>query len=162
MAPLIEVRSCKYDGHVHRRWAAEVIEERDTSSLIVLRGVFEREVRHALLGTVEAGTVSTEYYWRDRWYSIFRFVAPSGALKYYYCNVNLPPRVSDSVLSFVDLDIDLLVAPDFSYQVLDEDEFEAHIKLWLYPEELVRRARAAVGELIALVDARRFPFNAEE
>lgn len=155
-APPVEVRALKYDRRVHRRWTAAVVSA--AVPLIVLRGVFEQPVQHQLLGLVEAGTVSTEYYWTDRWYSVFEFVTPAGALRNYYCNVNAPPTFERQVLSFVDLDIDLLVAPDLTYQILDEDEFEANRVLLNYPEAVVRRARQAVGELISLVDARQFPF----
>lgn len=152
----VEVRALKYDRRVHRRWTATLVEQ--TATLIVVRGVFDEPVQHALLGLVEAGTVSTEYYWTDRWYSVFKFVTPAGALRNYYCNIHLPPTFERQVLSFVDLDIDLLVAPNLTYQVLDEDEFETNRVLLGYPEEVVRRARHAVDELIALVNARRFPF----
>lgn len=157
-ARTIEVLACKFDGRVHRRWPAEVIDTR--GPLVVLRGVFEQPVDHPLLGLVERGTVSTEYYWADRWYSVFEFVTPAGALRNYYCNVNMPPLLADGVLSFVDLDIDLLVAPDLSYQVLDEDEFEHHAQSFPYPPEVIERAREALRELIELVTTRSFPFNA--
>lgn len=154
----VEVRSRKYDGRVSRRWEADLIER--TPSLIVLRGTFAEEVRHALLGTVERGTVSTEYYWTDRWYSIFVFVTPDGALRNYYGNVNLPPIFDGRVLSYVDLDIDLLVAPDLSYQVVDEEEFRVNRARYAYPPEFDERAYAALAELISLVEQRRFPFRA--
>lgn len=155
-APLIEVRALKYDGRLHRRWTAVLLERRD--ACLVLRGVFEKPVTHSLLGVVEAGTVSTEYYWTNRWYSVFEFVTPAGTLRNYYCNVNLPPVFDQQVLSFVDLDIDLLVAPNLSYQVLDEDEFEINAARFPYPDDVVARARAALGELISLVNRRQFPF----
>ena len=155
--PLI-VRSLKYDGRVHREWRAELL--RAEESLIVVEGVFEEEVRHPLLGTIGAGTVSTEYYWRDRWYSVFRFREPAGGLRNYYCNINTPARLEDDRLTFVDLDIDVLVAPDFSLRVLDEDEFDAHEKLYGYPQEFRRRAHEALAQVCELVRLRRFPFDA--
>lgn len=157
--PLIEVRSCKFDGSVHRRWPAALTARRGV--LIVLEGVFLEEVRHNLLGVIERGTVSTEYYWTDRCYNVFRFVTPTGALRNYYCNINLPPTLHDEVLSYIDLDIDVLVAPDFSYQVLDEDEFAANAARFGYPVETRETARRALAELIALIEERRFPFAAE-
>lgn len=121
--------------------------------------MFEEEVKHALLGTISAGTLSTEFYWTDRWYSVFRFREPAGPLRNFYCNINTPARLSGRTLSFVDLDIDVLVAPDFSARVLDEEEFDAHEKLFQYPPEFRRRARAALEEVCALVRLRQFPFG---
>lgn len=154
---LLTVQSLKYDGRVHRVWRAELL--RAEGPLLVVEGVFAEEVRHPLLGTIRAGTVSTEFYWADRWYSVFRFREPSGELRNFYCNINTPARLREATLTFVDLDIDVLVAPDYSSRVLDEDEFDAHEKLYGYPPEFRRRAQQALEEIDALVRARRFPFG---
>ena len=152
------VRSLKYDGRVHREWRAELL--RAEGTLLVVEGEFAEEVRHPLLGSIRAGTLSTEFYWADRWYSVFRFREPSGELRNYYCNINTPARLHEATLTFVDLDIDVLVAPDYSCRVLDEDEFDAHEKLYGYPPEFRRRALQALEEIGDLVRLRRFPFAA--
>lgn len=151
------VRSHKYDGRVHREWSGTV--RRRDDELIVIDAVFDREVRHPLLGTIERGTKSTEYFWTNRFYSVFRFAQPSGALRNYYCNVNTPAIVSDNVLSFTDLDIDLLVAPDLTYQLLDLEEFEANALSFAYPPELRASALKAIDELRTLIDQRAMPFD---
>lgn len=154
---VITVQSRKYDGRLHRQWRARVAERK--TPLIVLEGVFEEEIRHPLLGHIVRGTLSTEYYWTDRWYSVFRFREPRGSLRNYYCNINAPAELSGSVLSFVDLDVDILVAPDFSFEILDEDEFASNAAALRYPPELHRRARESTAELIALIRERGFPFD---
>lgn len=153
----VVVRSLKYDGREHRRWRASLV--RREGALIVLSGVFESAVEHALLGPIRAGTHSTEYFWTDRHYSVFHFREPEGLHRNFYCNVNTPPDMSGDVLSFVDLDIDVLVAPDFTFQVLDEDEFELHSARYGYPEALRARVRESVAELIELIERRQFPFD---
>ena len=153
----INVRACKYDGRVHRSWAGRLRER--NNSLIVLDAEFSEEVRHPLLGTIAPGTLSTEYYWTDRWYNVFRFAETNGALRNYYCNINRPAEFDDQVLSFVDLDIDVLVAPDFSYSVLDREEFAVNAVQFEYPAEDCRQAHQALDELIALIETRRFPFD---
>lgn len=157
--PRVTVRACKYDGAEHRRWEAKVLRRED--SLLVLDAQFETEVRHPLLGIIERGTASIEYYWLDRWYNVFRFLEPDGRLRNYYCNVNVPPVYDGSVLSFVDLDMDILVAPDLSYKILDEDEFAANAVRYDYPAEVSRSAHRALDELRAMIEARVFPFNHE-
>jgi uncharacterized protein len=151
------VRACKYDGTEHRRWHARLTGRED--SLLVLYARFEEEIRHALLGTLRRGTLSVEYYWLDRWYNVFRFHEPTGELRNYYCNVNAPPVFDGRVLSYVDLDIDILVAPDLSFRIVDEDEFEANAAHFNYPAEVHERAQAALDELVSLISSRRFPFN---
>jgi protein associated with RNAse G/E len=154
----ITVRSLKHGGRPHRAWRARVEERAGT--LIVLDAFFAEEVRHPILGTIEAGTLSREFFWTDRWYSVFRFGAPEGGrLLNFYCNVNTPARIEEGTLYFTDLDIDVLVRPDLSYSVLDEDEFERHAVSYSYPPEYRVRAREALEELVSLIEGRQFPFN---
>lgn len=152
----INVRTYKYDGSEHRRWRARLLEI--SGSLMVLDALFEEEIQHTLLGTIERGTVSREYYWMDRWYNIFRFQEPSGRLKNFYCNINVPPVFERDTLSYIDLDIDVLVAPDLSYTILDEEEFERNVVEFNYPLEIQRKARLALKELIAVIESIGFPF----
>ena len=157
---LLNVQSLKYDGRVQRVWPAELV--RRVGTLLVVEGVFASEVRHPLLGTIRAGTLSTEYYWSDRWYSVFRFNEPdTHVLRNYYCNINTPPLYAGRTLSFVDLDIDVLVAPDFSIRVLDREEYDEHERLYGYPAEFRQRVHEALEEVCDLVRRRVFPFDAE-
>jgi protein associated with RNAse G/E len=125
----------------------------------VLDAVFEEKIEHELLGTIASGTISTEYYWLDCWYNVFRFSDPNRQVKNFYCNVNQPPSFDGRVLSYIDLDIDVLVAPDFTYKVLDVEDFEQNAKRYAYPEEVQANARRALADLIELIEARAFPFN---
>ena len=156
-ATAVVVHSCKYDGRVARKWAARLA--RREGPLLVLDAVFDELIEHPLLGTIRPGTLSTEYYWTDRFYSVFRFAEPSGALRNFYCNINTPARFDGRVLTYVDLDIDVLVAPDLSFRVLDEDEFALHAEQYGYPADLRAAARQSLAELITLIEGRRFPFN---
>lgn len=151
------VSACKYDGREHRRWSAHMM-CRD-EELLILDARFDREVRHQLLGTVACGTVSIEYYWLNRWYNIFRFLKPDGQLRSFYCNVNIPPTFDGRVLSYVDLDIDILVAPDLSYQIVDEDEFALNAARYDYPQRIRERAYQSLEELVSLIESRGFPFS---
>ncbi|HEY0378820.1 MAG TPA: DUF402 domain-containing protein [Pyrinomonadaceae bacterium] len=153
----VTVRTYKYDGTEHRRWRAQISNQE--GSLLVLDAKFEEEIRHPLLGTVAPQTLSIEYYWLDRWYNVFRFVEPTGELRNFYCNVNVPPVLQGNVLSYIDLDVDVLVAPDFSYSILDEDEFAANAARFNYPAEVIMKSRTALEELIALIERRAFPFS---
>lgn len=155
----IVVRACKYDGSEHRRWPAQVL--RQEGSLVVLDAKFPVEIIHDLLGTIACGTHSLEYYWLDRWYNVFRFAQPNGELRNYYCNINVPPTFADDTLSYVDLDLDILVAPDFSYQLLDVEDFEENAKLYGYSREVQESARRAVDELVRMIQTRAFPFSSE-
>ncbi|HZG54581.1 MAG TPA: DUF402 domain-containing protein [Pyrinomonadaceae bacterium] len=154
---VVRVRARKFDGRLHREWQARLVSQ--AGSLICVEGIFEDEIRHPQLGVIAPGTLSVEYYWTDRWYSVFRFHEPSGELRNYYCNINMPAELADGVLTFIDLDIDLLVAPDFSRRILDEDEFEANAARYLYPEAVREAVPRALAELIEVIERRDFPFD---
>jgi len=127
--------------------------------LLVLDGKFDADIEHDLLGTIVSGTQSLEYYWLDRWYNVFRFSRPNGELRNYYCNVNVPPSFDGKILSYVDLDLDILVAPDFSFQILDAQDFERNAEVYGYDDEIRANAQRALDELVAMIDKRSFPFN---
>jgi uncharacterized protein len=152
----ITVRVLKYDGTEHRRWNARVARRED--SLLILEAEFEFDVQHHLLGDIRRGTRTIEYYWLDRWYNIFCFLEDDGATRLYYCNVNTPPALDDGVLTYIDLDIDILVQPDLSYAVLDLDEFEKNAELFGYDDQTKLRARAVMDELSSMIETRQFPF----
>ena len=153
----ITVRVLKYDGTEHRHWTAQLA-GRD-GSLMILEAEFDIEVNHSQLGHIPLGTRTVEYYWLDRWYNVFRFLKDTGETRFWYCNINLPPAVEDSLMTYVDLDIDVLVQTDFSYQILDLDEFERHARIFSYPPDLQESTQNALAELILLIESRQFPFN---
>lgn len=153
----ILVQALKYDRSVHRSWECEMINE--TSELWEFVGIFPNEIKHPLLGVIRPYTASYEFYWKNRWYNVFRFHQPEGELRNFYCNVNLPPVLNEDVLTYVDLDIDVLVAPDFDYQILDLDEFEENAAKHHYPAETIEKAQASLRELIRLIETKQFPFD---
>ena len=155
----INVRVLKHDGAGYRRWQARIVHREDP--LIVLDAEFDVDVTHHLLGEIKRGTKTIEYYWLDRWYNVFRFLADDGTTRLWYCNVNTPPVLEDDMLTYIDLDIDVLVMPDFSYQVLDLDEFDANAERYGYSNEEKTQARAAVEEVVSLIKNRDFPFVSE-
>ncbi len=151
----VTINSRKYDQSIRRSWTARLVETK--GALLIFAGLFDRDVDHPDLGLINSGTVSWEYYWLDRWYSIFRFHDPDGRLRNYYCNINMPPVFTGIALEYVDLDIDVVVWPDLSYKVLDLDEFEANAAIFEYPEKVQSRASAALDEVVALIEKGRLP-----
>ncbi len=153
----VKINARKFDGKIHRTWNAKLIEQNESTMLFV--GEFEKEVDHPKLGVIRRGTISYEYYWLDRWYSIFRFHEPNGTLRNYYCNINMPPTFKDLVLDYIDLDLDILVWEDFTFEVLDEDEFTINAKKYGYPEEVIESVRSSLASLKHLINKRQFPFS---
>jgi len=159
MSDAITVKVLKHDGAEYRRWQAKIARQDD--SLLILDAEFEVDVTHELLGEIRRGTRTVEYYWFHRWYNVFRFLAEDGSTRLWYCNVNTPPVLNKDVLSYIDLDIDILVQPDLSYRILDLEEFEVNAKHYKYSETEHRQAQQATAQLISMIQTRQFPFEPE-
>ncbi len=153
----ITINSLKFDGKIQRTWKADLIQTRD--SLLIFAGVFENEISHPELGVIRRGTISYEYYWLDRWYNIFRFHEPEGDFRNYYCNLNMPPKFEKKVLDYIDMDIDVWVSKDFSYEILDLDEFITNSKKYSYSEDLQIKVFQTLDELVNLIKIKGFPFS---
>ena len=155
--PEITVVSLNYDRTVRKTWAANLISS--GPGFVELAGFFDRDITHPTLGNIHKGTLTVEYFWPDRWFNIFKFLEPDGRLKYFYCNIAMPPEFVDGKIEYVDLDIDVIVLPDGSPQILDEDDFAISAKRFQYSDDLVARVKAVLKELLELLDKKEFPFD---
>lgn len=97
-------------------------------------------------------------FWPDRFYQVFLLLKDDATE--YYCNLITPPvyRPGERVISFVDLDLDVVIA-DGRVQVLDEDEYA--LRRRQYPEAWQTAVTQASAELIRLANERRGPFSTE-
>jgi len=154
---MFTINSLKFDGKIHRIWKAEVVEAKN--DILILKGIFEETVNHQKLGVIRCGTISYEFYWTNRWYNIFRFHEPDGELRNYYCNINKPPVIENDNLSYVDLDVDVLVWKDFTFEILDIDEFEENAVKFSYSPELREKVGESLDKVLQLIKDRDFPFD---
>jgi hypothetical protein len=101
---------------------------------------------------------------REGDYSVWLARTPEGELRHWYVNLELPAvRWQDAGLAGLDTtdyDLDVVVAPDHTWQWKDEDEFAERLGFpetyWVDDEAAVR----AQGErLIKLAEAAEFPFD---
>ncbi len=106
------------------RYSGEVIEK--TENRVVIEARFNKD-DFAFNGILlKRNDRFVETYYTDRWYNIFEiYDRDDGLRKGWYCNVTKPAQFEDGKISYVDLALDLLVFPDGTQLVLDEDEFEA-------------------------------------
>ncbi len=153
----IVVRSLNFDRSLRRSWKCELVGR--TDEMLTLVGIFDREVIHPDLGVIQLGTRSTEYFWFDRWYNVFRFDEPNGEFRNFYCNINLPPTLENGVLEYVDLDIDVVLWPDGSHEVLDRNEFEQNTEAFNYPIETIAKVETTLRQLISAIKTVGFPFT---
>jgi len=116
--------------------------------LVILEAHFNRSDLPFMGTTLGYGDRFIETYFSDRWYNIFEIHdREPDQIKGWYCNVGRPAVFeADDRLSYIDLALDLWVAPDGSQTVLARDEFDA-LEL---DGGTRRQAEAGLMELIKL------------
>jgi uncharacterized protein len=130
-----------------------VLLRRDENS-ITLEALFDREDMLFMDIVLKKGDRFVEHYYTDHWYNVFAvYDRDNGELKGWYCNVGEPAVIEDSLVSYVDLALDLWVSANGKQTVLDEDEFE---KLDLN-EELGAGALSGLNELKRLFENNKPP-----
>ncbi|MEV6293936.1 DUF402 domain-containing protein [Streptomyces sp. NPDC051896] len=136
-------------GRTKIRYPAELLD--DDGTRIAVRAPWAGSgVRDFGFVRFEAGDVFTEYYWRDRWYSVKEVRAADGTVKGWYCDVTRPAVRTGGELVVEDLDLDLWRSADGrDVRRLDEDEF-AESGLTESDPGAASAAVAALDELEAL------------
>jgi len=152
----ILLRATKYDGAAH--WIQPFTVASDDGTLLVAQ-YRARTPIFTSRGEFRSPYDSRVYFWRDRWYNVFRLSRPGCALALWYCNITTPPLFDGRHLSYVDLDLDVAVRPDGSINLLDEDEFAKHRLKYGYPLKVVTKAEDAAREVQELARRHGFPFS---
>jgi predicted RNA-binding protein associated with RNAse of E/G family len=110
---------------------------------------------------IDAGYRAVWFLFKERGYDIAAVYRPDGGLTGYYVDVLEPVIWQDAdpgtLAPVVDLFLDLWIAPDGSFEVLDEDEFdEAVAKEWINGDQRGHALRV-LDELRQSVVAGTFP-----
>lgn len=84
-----------------------------------------------------------QFFWPQRWYMLSAFYEDR-ILKYTYASIIQPAGIGIDSLSYVDLDLSILVKPDQTYEILTQAEFEQMADLLHYSEE------TRIGALMAM------------
>lgn len=90
---------------------------------------------------VPRGTLTISHYWVDRPYNVYHWVRMGRTLAWYF-NVTEPPLISEELVEYADLALDVLVTPDGVTTVLDEDDL---------PDDLSSARRAIVARALEAV-----------
>jgi protein associated with RNAse G/E len=162
----VTIRATNYDGSPH--WVHPALLLHAGDDLVITQTaaglVIDREA-----GTFTSPFNTRGHYWPDRWFNVIRLEKQDGKtgawkLDGFYCNIASPVQFDGDTVGYVDLQLDVrvFVGDDggWWHRVIDQDEFEEARKLYEYPLELVERCWAAVDQVIELLNARRFPFDA--
>ncbi len=152
---ILSIVSRKYDGSFRFRTEVEVLY---ASSTLILGLGRPGRVVHRADGDRVRQDWSLEYLPLDRPYNIVSFFEPDGTLRDHFCNALTAARVNGNSLSYIDLDLDVVVRRDGTYSVEDHDQFEHNARSMHYPPDLIALALRSVEELVAMAEARTHLF----
>lgn len=152
------MKAYKYPDQPHYESTMDLVEKRD--NLYILYGPPNRTLTHHTRGTEFVFEErSVELYFNDRWYTVACVIDAGGCIDSYYCNIAMPCILAGNEAHFIDMDLDVILQKDLSYEVIDREEFEEHKVIFGYPEDLVAETEMALKVLIEDIESRSFPFD---
>lgn len=77
----------------------------------------------------------------------------------YYINFQEPFRRSHCGVDTLDLDLDIIINPDHSFEWKDEDDYQKAIDHGIISPEWIRGIEDAKPEIFARLEKREYPFN---
>ena len=140
---------------------------RDDGTCLVTFSIVPPDVRESLSAHFRAegrfapdqfiATV-TKYLFYNEYFSIVAFRDADDRVLGYYCDIVTPLRKVGADYFQTDLLLDLWVSPELSFQVLDEDEFEAAVEEGLLSDEMRAKAVETLERLKETIADGRFTF----
>ncbi|MBN1623380.1 MAG: DUF402 domain-containing protein [Clostridia bacterium] len=153
------MRAHKYDGRIHYEQELNFVGYEN--GVLTLAGEKNRELKHYTRDAVITFKERTlEYFFKDRWYTAALVFDDCGRVVHVYCNIALPGDITDNIVSFVDLDVDVIVK-NGCIEVIDIDEFEEHKILYGYGEEIEKKVFETVEVVKNAIISGEFPFDRE-
>ena len=110
---------------------------------------------------MDAGYRAVWFLFKDQPFDVGRISRPDGTWVGYYADILEPVRWKDADATtlepIVDLFLDLWIAPDGRFLVLDEDEFEDAIAQGILSASQIDHARHVLSEMIGATKRGEFP-----
>ncbi len=147
--------SFKHDGSLHRIWEKiTFIEENEDWIITANHKTKVIESNGRFWYTKEP---SIAVFFKKHWYNVIGIIKPSGIS--YYCNLSSPILVDQEGIKYIDYDLDIKVMPDFTYNILDKNEYRIHAKRMEYPDSLQEILNREFKHLEQLILNRNIPFE---
>ncbi len=160
-----QIKSFKHDGHLHRVWLenwrvpeSRLLREHAEEGMLVFINSQTR-IRESDGKEWTSRIPGVSFFVPDKWYNIVALLEEQGVR--YYCNIASPPLMYDNTLTYIDYDLDVIKLPNGSWQVVDEEEYQRHKKLYHYSAAVEQKVQSGLEELLARVQDGGAPFQDE-
>ena len=153
----IQIHSYKHDESLHRIWEkATVLDITDEYVIVANRRTKVIESNGRFWHTREP---SVTWFFKNHWFNIIGIIKKDGI--HFYCNIASPYVMDKEALKYIDYDLDIKVVDDFSYNVLDRNEYNKHKERMDYPSELKKILERELNVLKGMIENRQEPFSKE-
>lgn len=149
------LESFKHDKSFHRSWQSNQLLYLDDYVLIGTNN--QTEVREAYDKAWR--TKERAIFYLDRRYLFNVIILFTASGYYYYCNMASPFSLDEKTVWYIDYDIDIIVQADYSYEIVDEDEFVQNKEKYQYPQLLIEQLKASQTVLEAWIEHGHGPFS---
>lgn len=152
---LIQLQSFKHDHSLHRIWEeVTILEENDQYIVVANKRTKVIESNGRFWHTKEP---SVSFFFKNHWYNVIGIIRPESVS--FYCNLSSPVLYDEEAIKYIDYDLDIKVLPDYSYNILDRNEYRKHQRQMKYPENICKILEAELLDLKRRIEAREVPFS---
>ena len=151
----IEATAYKHNGEMHRKWRSLSVIEHQEDVII-----FANKFAKVLEGNGKnwfTPEPAVSFFYNDKFFNVIAMLKDDGI--YFYCNLSSPALIDDEVLKYIDYDLDVRVKPDFSYEIVDQDEYRENIEKYNYSEDLKEVIQMTLDDLIIQIKNKELPFD---
>lgn len=149
----------KYNKQIHYEWQTFLIKA-ETDYVLVAGNTDRKLIHHTKNRIFNCPNRSIEFFSLSEGFTVNIDIEESGKTEY-YCNICLPAEFDsfkDNV-SFIDLDLDLLIDSNGNRKVVDEDEFISNSVTMNYSKATIDFARDSLSKLEEKILRKEFPFD---
>ncbi len=152
---IVDIHSYKHDGSIHRIWKKSIVLEIDDNHLIL--GNYRVTVIEADGRSWRPKYEAIIHFYKKNWFNVIAQLKDNGIS--YYCNIATPYHISENTIKYIDYDLDLRVAADLNYRVVDREEYQMHKTKYSYSDEIDKIVHYELDALINLVENKLGPFK---
>ena len=149
------LHSYKHNKTLHRVWKNEMILDQNEEYILVANKrtrVVESNGRYWY--TKEP---SVAIFFKEHWFNVIGIIKKTGIC--FYCNLSSPILRDDEALKYIDYDLDIKVNEDFSYNLLDINEYNRNQEKMNYPDNIKSILKMELANLKDRIDNKEFPFD---
>lgn len=151
----IQIQSYKHDESLHRIWEkATVLEKTEEGIIVANKRTKVIESNGRFWHTREP---SVTWFYKEHWFNIIGIIKKDEI--HYYCNIASPYVLDEEALKYIDYDLDIKVLDDYSYNILDRNEYNKHKERMDYPKELKQILEKELQKLKQMIENRIGPFS---